>query len=69
MAKMWQGIPPKKCDLCLDALNDTFIDGKTKFGPWAIMCSTCYLRIGIGIGIGHGQRYQLQDNVWIKTAG
>lgn len=31
-------------------------DGKTKYGPWAYMCVTCFVDHGIGLGTGRGQR-------------
>ena len=34
-----------------------FVDGKLQNGPWAVMCSDCYLKHGVGLGNGKGQRY------------
>jgi len=47
------------CDLCGRDLNTfgSFVDGKTKMGPWALMCSECFKEIGIGTGVGKGQKY------------
>lgn len=30
-------------------------DGKTKLGPWANMCQSCFKEHGIGLGLGKGQ--------------
>lgn len=37
------------------------VDGKTVIGPWAMMCSSCWERIGVGLGTGRGQRLILQN--------
>ena len=68
--RVWYGIIPEKCDLCHKPINDTFIDGGTKMGPWANMCSVCHIRAGRGLGIGKGQKYQKQsDSSWLKIEG
>lgn len=43
----------KVCDICGAKAT---IDGKTKFGPWAYMCTECHKRDGVGFGIGKGQK-------------
>lgn len=43
-------LPP--CDFCG---ADAAVDGKTKMGPWANMCSLHYERHGVGLGTGKGQ--------------
>ena len=58
----WLGILPKTCDLCQGSLKKEFIDGKTKMGPWAIMCSKCFQTSGVGLGLGHGQRYSIDGH-------
>ena len=46
------------CNFCERDLNgQEFVDGKTVFGPWAIMCLNCYRDKGVGLGTGKGQRY------------
>lgn len=45
-----------ECDFC-DA--PAKYDGKTKYGPWANMCGTCFVRHGIGLGLGRGQELVL----------
>lgn len=55
--KKWQGSTPV-CDFCGEwTAGSVFVDGKTKMGPWALMCATHYLRLGVGIGPGLGQVY------------
>lgn len=67
MSKEYLGAVPK-CDLCEIAINDCFIDGKTKAGPWACMCRECHVENGVGLGVGRGQRYNLKEGKWIKTS-
>jgi hypothetical protein len=56
--------------LCKVKLADTFIDGKTSYGPWGNLCPACHARHGVGLGTGKGQRYQRQpDGRWLKTQG
>jgi hypothetical protein len=65
----WKGTPPKECDLCRLPLTLTFIDGKTRAGPWGNMCGGCHTRYGVGLGTGRGQRYTWMNGHWEKTAG
>ena len=58
--KRWETKAPEKCDGCGDILETYFIDGKTIFGPWAIMCENCHTTHGVGLGIGLGQKYDLK---------
>lgn len=44
-----------KCDICKKPLSSTYIDGKTKQGPWANMCLSCHKAFGVGLGLGKGQ--------------
>ena len=53
----WNGSSPM-CDICGEAQN-WFVDGKTKAGPWAIMCPLHFDMYGIGLGLGKGQKYDL----------
>jgi len=48
------------CDVCHDEIQGHFIDGKTIYGPWALMCDTCHGKVGVGLGTGYGQRYNLE---------
>lgn len=36
--------------------GDAEYDGRTITGPWANMCESCYLSLGVGLGTGKGQR-------------
>lgn len=58
-AKQWEG--PTTCEICLNEITPQtdpwFVDGATVLGPWALMCSNCYLIHGEGFGTGCGQRY------------
>lgn len=53
----WLGLLPKECDICHHPIKEAFIDGATKFGPWAIMCPKCHSQVGRGLGTGQGQQY------------
>lgn len=72
--KYWAG-NPGECDFkATDPGNEhsmaTFVDGKTRRGPWANMCLRCFRIHGGGLGTGQGQEYKLQeDGRWLKTAG
>ena len=60
MAKTWMSAKPAECDLCHRPLKQQFVDGKTRFGPWAVMCALCHSDQRIGLGLGKGQRYDLE---------
>lgn len=57
----WQSPPPETCNLCERSLAGlhSFIDGKTRDGPWAIMCLSCHRVNGVGLGMGRGQEFSL----------
>jgi hypothetical protein len=57
--KKWFGTWPANCDLCESDLNthEYFVDGRTIFGPWALMCPRCHLVQGGHFGTGIGQKY------------
>jgi hypothetical protein len=55
----WSGSAPEKCDICHRHLTFFFVDGKTKWGPWGIMCVHCHREHGRGLGIGSGQKYNI----------
>jgi hypothetical protein len=40
------------CDFCGAVAT---VDGKTKHGPWANMCSADFITYGVGLGLGAGQ--------------
>jgi hypothetical protein len=64
--KTWCG-PVKVCDLCKTEIDTNFVDGKTKYGPWAIMCLRCHQVEGVGLGLGHGQLYGKSKEGWVKV--
>lgn len=57
--KKWMGSKPETCNLCSRPLQQQFIDGRTAYGYWAIMCVHCHRIVGCGLGTGNGQRYDL----------
>ena len=68
MTKKWMSRAPKGCDICNREFietdgwylnDDWFVDGRTKFGPWAIICKQCFPFVGTGLGLGKGQKYDL----------
>lgn len=68
----WVSPPPEKCQGCENDIEEVFYDGRTRIGPWALMCPMCfYLGPGIGqTGTGFGQKYEKQrDGRWLKTEG
>lgn len=44
-----------KHELMIEGVPASY-DGKTKHGPWAMMCQSCFEQNGIGLGTGRGQR-------------
>ena len=53
-------------------ITDEFIDGATKYGPWANMTPDNWAAHGryTALGTGMGQRYKLQaDGRWLKVEG
>jgi len=68
--RVWEG-SPLECDFCHCINEKQYVDGKTKQGPWAIMCMTHHKRYGVGIGPGMGQHYEFNaaDGKYHKIAG
>ena len=66
--QVWMGSNPEKCDICSCKIEDDFIDGRTKYGPWANMCPACHCKDGVGLGTGKGQKYKksVQNGLWVK---
>lgn len=65
--KRWMGEKPYNCQMnsCgkvfeLVKGEVEFVDGKTRYGPWAIMCVACHEKHGVGLGTGRGQKYNLE---------
>lgn len=51
-------------------ITDTFYDGKTALGPWAIMTPRSWRQYCGKVGTGYGQKYEKQaDGRWLKTEG
>ena len=67
--KIWYGVKPDRCDICTGKIRNSFIDGKSKFGPWAIMCPICFAKAGIGLGIGKGAIYKFDGKDFVKMEG
>ena len=59
MASHWYGPEPHKCQLNGCTIKDHFVDGKTRFGPWAVMCMTCWRDQGFKLGPGFGQKFDV----------
>lgn len=57
------------CDICQKQDLKEYVDGKTKSGPWANMCCSCYKIHGVGLGTGKGQHYVLIDGIPKKIRG
>jgi len=53
---VWTG-PWPQCDICAGRGETVpgYADGRTVYGPWAVMCRECWEDIGTGLGIGSGQ--------------
>lgn len=58
----WIGDTPV-CDLChsWEPAQPWFVDGRTKMGPWAVMCPCCFFKFGVGLGPAEGQAYHMQS--------
>ena len=65
----WHGKTPKRCEMCNNLFKRFFADGKTQFGPWAMICLHCLDEIGVGLGTGKGQLYMKAGIRWKKVAG
>ena len=61
---------PAECQLCNVPTPDTFVDGRTRMGPWGYMCLPCHRTNGVGLGLGKGQLYEKQtDGNFLKVQG
>lgn len=68
--KYWEGSEPKGCELCEDDFHGIFIDGRTQWNCWGMLCVVCHNNCGIGLGLGKGQKYVKQpDGKWLKVEG
>jgi hypothetical protein len=57
--------PPERCDLCEEPVT-AFVNGRTKYGPWADMCQECWSAVGVGLGLGCGQFFVRQGHHFVK---
>ena len=57
MSEFWGGPDPKKCGLCNAGLKHLFVDGRTVWRSWTVMCCKCLDDVGVGLGVGKGQLY------------
>lgn len=48
------------CQICDKENLKEIVDGRTKFGPWAWMCTDCHKEHGVGYGTGKGQRWDTE---------
>ena len=66
----WVGVVKAYDDTGKPIIN-SFIDGRTIMGPWAIMTPETHHAIGVGLGVGKGQLYRRHpvDDVWYKING
>lgn len=69
MSKLWMGTRPSACDICRGTITKKFVDGKTKMGPWGILCLACHKAKGCGLGLGKGQKYELKEGEFVKIEG
>ena len=68
MTKKWNGSKPVKCDICSEEFlgEKFFIDGRTIYGPWGMMCERCHKLYGTGLGLGNGQKYGVETLVKVE---
>lgn len=49
-------------------ITSTFIDGRTIYGPWALMAPESHTTYGVGMGLGKGQMFMKKtDGRWVKV--
>ena len=63
---IWIGPPPSHCDICKEEIKYIFIDGRTKYGLWASLCTECAMDADVRLGTGSGQAYKLDaiTGIW-----
>lgn len=53
-----QWLGSTSCDICGLEKPRQLVDGRTRRGYWAIMCTECHAEHGRGLGLGRGQLYE-----------
>lgn len=67
--RAWMGKIPERDDFNRKIDNE-FIDGRTRQGPWAIMTPVSHKIYGVGLGLGKGQHYRRrEDGKFVKVEG
>ena len=66
--KYWHGFISAQDDFGFP-IKDTFIDGRTIYGSWALMTPDSFRIYGVGIGVGMGQQYIKTPEGWLLVAG
>jgi hypothetical protein len=51
------------CELCEQPVGEHAVRGRTKYGPWALMCVGCWSHVGTGIGPAHGRHFLVRQGV------
>jgi hypothetical protein len=64
--KKWSGSNPINCDICHQPFAEVFIDSRTVYGRWGLLCKTCHSKYGTGLGTGRGQKYDLKTMIKIE---
>lgn len=62
----WLSELPKDCQICNKPFGKYFIDGRTIYISWALMCEKCHDRFGFGLGIGNGQKYETKTKKGVE---
>ena len=69
-ARYWLGSEISTCEVTGKTITDRFVDGRTPFGPWAIMHPDVFAGWGYKPAQGVGQLYEKQPNgKWLKIDG
>ena len=60
MSTIDQRIVSRGCEFCGKEFTEFVYDCKTIHGPWANLCTQCWLNLGTGLGVGLGQKYSIK---------
>jgi hypothetical protein len=69
MTMQQQAQKQRCCQLCNEPLIESYIDGATVVGPWAIMCDACHRQFGVGWGVGRASRHDVQTGKKLPNEG